>query len=98
VGNLDTTIKGLTPLVADYQIAGASSDITVVNLASNPNKLEVGDTVTFKTNYAAFLGLMNDPYIPKEVFPPLEQFETSLPGKWNVEVPKTIEDEPSQIC
>lgn len=90
VGNMDTSVDGLLPLVEEYQVAGGSSDITVVNLGSNPNNLVVGDTVTFKTNYAAFLGLMNDPYIPKEVVPPLEEFEEGFPHKWDVEVPKTI--------
>lgn len=93
VGNLDTTVEGLTPVVEDYQIAGSSSDITVVNLATNPNKLEVGDTVTFKTNYAAFLGLMNDPYIAKMVCPSLDEFEANLPDRWDVAVPKTLEEQ-----
>lgn len=90
VGNLDTSVEGLTPVVDEYQVAGGSSDITVVNLGSNPNNLAVGDTVTFKTNYAAFLGLMNDPYIRKEVVPPLDEFKKMFPSQWGVEVPKTI--------
>jgi len=92
VGNLDTDVSGLSPLIESYQVAGGSSDITVINLGDNPNNLTVGDTVTFHTNYAAFLGLMNDPYIAKEVTPSLEEFARSLPGRWNLEVPRTLED------
>ncbi len=90
VGNLDTSVDGLTPVVDEYSVAGGSSDITVVNLGSNPNKLTVGDTVTFRTNYAAFLGLMNDPYIDKEIVPDLESFKQSFPSNWNIDVPKII--------
>lgn len=93
VGHLDTDVEGLVPLVEEYQVAGASSDITVVNIGNNPNNLVVGDTVTFRTNYAAFLGLMNDPYIPKVVTPSLEEFESGIPDRWDVEVQKTLEDE-----
>lgn len=92
VGHLDTDVEGLIPVVEEYKLAGASSDITVVNIGTNPNKLEVGDTVTFKTNYAAFLGLMNDPYIPKVVTPSVEEFEAGIPERWDVEVPKTLEE------
>ncbi|MCP4679757.1 MAG: alanine/ornithine racemase family PLP-dependent enzyme [Deltaproteobacteria bacterium] len=93
VGHLDTNISGLTPLVSEYQVAGGSSDITVMNLGSNPNRLKLGDTVTFKTNYSAFLGLMNDPYIEKTVTPSLEEFKSELSKDWNLTVPKTLSDE-----
>jgi predicted amino acid racemase len=92
VGNLDTDVAGLSPLVAEYQVAGGSSDITVVNLGANPNNLTVGDTVSFRTNYAAFLRLMNDPYIPKVVTPSIEEFEKNLPERWSVEISKTVEE------
>jgi predicted amino acid racemase len=92
VGNLDTDVSGLTPLIESYSVAGGSSDITVVNLADNPNNLTVGDTVSFKCNYSAFLGLMNDPYIAKEVTPSVASFEQDLPDRWALEVPKTLEE------
>jgi len=96
VGNLDTSVEGLTPVVDEYQVAGGSSDITVVNLGTNPNDLAVGDTVTFKTNYAAFLGLMNDPYIRKEIIPSLSEFKERFPSRWDVEIPKTIPEAESE--
>ncbi|HPQ38732.1 MAG TPA: alanine racemase [bacterium] len=90
VGNLDTRVDGLTPVVDEYEVAGGSSDVTVVNLGSNPNHLTVGDSVTFKTNYAAFLGLMNDPYILKETVPSVTEFNSNLPEHWNIKVPETL--------
>ena len=78
VGQLDTDINGLIPLNPDYEIAGASSDITVVNLGSHPDGLKVGDSIEFRMDYAALLRLMNCRYIAKSVTPPLETFrETS---------------------
>jgi predicted amino acid racemase len=92
VGNLDTDVSGLTPLIDIYSVAGGSSDITVVNLGDNPNNLTVGDTVSFRCNYSAFLGLMNDPYIAKEVMPSIDSFKQELPELWALEVPKTLEE------
>jgi len=90
VGELDTDVGGLAPLNTNYQIAGASSDITVVNLGDSPDGLQVGDTIKFQTNYAAFVRLMNDPYISKVVRPSLSVFREELPDHWNIEVPPTL--------
>ena len=78
VGQLDTDINGLTPLNPEHQIAGASSDITVVNLGDDPGGLKVGDTIEFRLNYAALLRLMNCRYINKIVEPSLEVFEERI--------------------
>ncbi|OPZ68576.1 MAG: hypothetical protein BWY82_02511 [Verrucomicrobia bacterium ADurb.Bin474] len=65
LGQLDTDVSGLTPVHPDYQIAGASSDITVVNLGDSPDGLKVGDTIQFKVSYSALLRLMNGRYLDK---------------------------------
>ena len=62
IGHVDTDIAGLTPIDSDVQIAGASSDVTVLNLGEDQNGLRLGDTVTFKPSYSAFVRLMNNPY------------------------------------
>lgn len=90
VGQLDTDVAGLTPLNSNYQVAGASSDITAVNLGAGPDGLGVGDTIKFKTNYAAFVRLMNDPYIRKELTPPLEAFHEALPDRSHTFVQPTL--------
>jgi predicted amino acid racemase len=75
VGNLDTDISGLTPVNPRYSIAGASSDITVVNIGDDADGLKVGDTIKFSPNYAAFLRLMDGRYMKKEVFPSIPEFQ-----------------------
>jgi predicted amino acid racemase len=75
MGNLDTEISGLTPVNPQYSIAGASSDITVVNIGEASDGLEVGDTIQFRPNYAAFVRLMNGRYIEKVVRPSIESFK-----------------------
>ncbi len=92
VGQLDTDVAGLTPLNSQYEIAGASSDITVVNLGDKSDGLRIGDMIKFKSNYSAFVRLMNDPYLPKVVNPPLEEFMNDLPEQWKTEVPPAMEE------
>jgi predicted amino acid racemase len=78
IGNLDTEISGLTPLNPRYSIAGASSDITVVNIGEDADGLKVGDTIRFRPNYAAFVRLMDGRYVRKEVLPSVAEFERTL--------------------
>jgi len=78
VGNLDTEISGLAPINPRYSIAGASSDITVVNIGEDADGLKVGDTIQFRPNYAAFVRLMDGRYMRKEVTPPIADFETAM--------------------
>jgi predicted amino acid racemase len=75
VGNLDTEISGLSPIKERYSIAGASSDITVVNIGEDADGLKVGDTIRFRPNYAAFLRLMSGRYIQREVVPAISEFQ-----------------------
>ncbi|MBN2319325.1 MAG: alanine racemase [Acidobacteria bacterium] len=74
IGHLDTEISGLTPINPQYSIAGASSDITVVNIGDERDGLKVGDTIQFRPNYAAFVRLMNGKYIEKTVLPDVDRF------------------------
>ncbi len=78
LGQLDTDVTGLTPLAPEYHIAGASSDITVVNLGQNPGNLQVGDRIRFRMSYLAFASLMGNRYVDKQVIPPLSAFEEGL--------------------
>lgn len=83
VGQLDTEITGLAPLNPEHEIAGASSDITVVNLGSDPNGLSVGDSIDFRMNYAALLRLMNCRYIKKILSPSLEEFQEMMKEQYH---------------
>ena len=75
VGQLDTDIGGLTPVNPNHHIAGASSDITVVNIGDDSDGLKVGDTIKFRVNYPAMLRLMAGKYVTREVYPSLGEFE-----------------------
>ncbi len=74
VGQLDTDVTGLTSMNPQYRIAGASSDLTVVNIGERRDGLSIGDVIQFKVNYSALLRLMAGKYVAKEVEPPLEEF------------------------
>lgn len=67
VGHVDADINGLTPLDCNHGIAGASSDVTVVNLGQDCAGVSVGETLTFRPNYSAFVRLMNNPYTTKSL-------------------------------
>lgn len=93
VGQLDTEVAGLTPLDPDYQIAGASSDLTVVNIGEDKNNLKVGDTLKFKPSYGAFVRLMVGKYIDKVVTPDPDKFEDRLQKQDEVDLPPVIDEE-----
>jgi predicted amino acid racemase len=90
VGQLDTDIAGLTPVDTRYRIAGASSDITVVNLGSDAQGLKVGDSIKFRVNYSAMLRLMSGRYVAKEVTPDLTELQ-GIPESERSEVKPAIE-------
>ena len=75
IGELDTDVNGLTPVVQDYSIAGGSSDIIVVNVGDNPDNLKIGDTIKFKLKYSALLRLMSVNYLRKQVIPPISELD-----------------------
>jgi ornithine racemase len=65
VGLLDVEEGHIKPVMPDMQIAGASSDMIVMDLGDNPRKLKVGDMVEFSLDYMGILRLMNSDYIDK---------------------------------
>ncbi len=67
VGHVDTDVQGLTPRNPEYSLAGASSDVTVVNLGDEQNGMALGKTIRFRPNYSAFVRLMCNPYTEKRV-------------------------------
>jgi predicted amino acid racemase len=68
LGQVDTEVASLQPVNPNHRVAGASSDITVVNLGDEPSGIRVGDTLQFRPGYAALVRLMNNPYAEKRVF------------------------------
>ncbi|MBN2360983.1 MAG: alanine racemase, partial [Deltaproteobacteria bacterium] len=90
VGQLDTDVAGMRPEDPSFQVAGASSDITVLNVGEDPGDLMVGGTIRFQLNYAALLRLMSGPYVPKVVHPPLAEFEAMQKDAVRSSVPAVL--------
>lgn len=90
VGQLDTEVSGLTPIDPRYRIAGASSDLTVVNIGDDPGGLNIGDTIRFRVNYAALLRLMSGQYIGKALVPSIEEFAAQLTTEQRINVPPVV--------
>ncbi len=51
----------------EYEIAGASSDLTVLNVGAADSNLNVGDFIRFKVSYSALIRLMNNKYTEKVI-------------------------------
>jgi ornithine racemase len=90
IGQLDTDVKGLMPLDSRYHLAGASSDLTVLNVGDNPEGLELGDTVLFRPSYGSLVRLMLSPYLDKVVVPPIDEYLEAVRQSDRVEVPPTL--------
>ncbi|MFW5792871.1 MAG: alanine racemase [Bacteroidota bacterium] len=67
VGLLDISPDFLKPVDKNISIAGASSDMLVINLEKNPQKYKVGDLIKFKLKYMGALSLFNSNYTIKRV-------------------------------
>ena len=67
LGLLDIEEKHLAPADDSFSLAGASSDMIVVDLGENRNNLKVGDLLEFKTDYMGALRMLNSRYIDKRV-------------------------------
>ena len=98
IGQLDTEVSGLTPVNPEYQIAGASSDITVLNIGDDPDGLEVGGTLKFRASYSALLRLMNDKYIEKNTVPGVSQFAEEMDNDTCPSVPPIVEKRVHEVA
>ncbi len=91
VGQLDTDVQGLTPLDERYEIVGASSDLTVVNVGENPEGLTVGDTMRFRPSYGAMVRLMLSTYIDKRITPGLDEFRDQIESMSSLDLPPVLD-------
>lgn len=73
VGLLDVEDGHIKPVAEGMQIAGASSDMMVLDIGTNENELKVGNLVEFSVDYMGILRLMNSNYIEK-------RFEVATPS------------------
>jgi predicted amino acid racemase len=67
LGLLDIEQNHLYPTSDSCTLAGASSDMIVVDLGKNKKGYKVGDLLEFKTDYMGALRLLNSRYIDKRV-------------------------------
>ncbi len=65
LGLLDVEDGHINPVDANIQIAGASSDMIVLDLGENPQNHQVGDLVEFRMDYMGLLRIMNSHYVTK---------------------------------
>ncbi len=75
VGLLDIEVNHLNPIDPTMEIAGASSDMIVMDLGSNSKQYKVGDTIEFRVDYMGLLRLMNSTYIEKMFEDEIKVFE-----------------------
>ena len=67
IGLLDVEIKHLEFVDNDISIAGASSDVIVIDLGENKKKYKVGDLIEFKLDYMGTLRILNSKYVDKRI-------------------------------
>jgi predicted amino acid racemase len=67
LGLLDIKHEHMFPVDAAIEFAGASSDMIVVDLGTNPRGYKVGDLIEFRLDYLGVLTIMNSFYIDKKV-------------------------------
>lgn len=67
IGLLDVDINNIKPIDDSINLAGASSDMIVIDLKNNEKQYKVGDLIAFNLNYMSTLRIMNSRYIEKRV-------------------------------
>lgn len=67
IGLLDVEEKHLAPADDRIKIAGASSDMLVLDIGRNVQGLKVGSIVEFSTDYMGTLRIMNSKYVDKKL-------------------------------
>jgi len=67
IGLLDVDVNHLELVDKTIKIAGASSDMIVIDLIENRKKYKVGDLIEFKLDYMGTLRILNSKYIEKKI-------------------------------
>lgn len=70
IGLLDVEVNHLELVDKNISVAGASSDMIVIDLGKNKKKYKVGDLIEFKLDYMGILRILNSKYIEKKVTSP----------------------------
>jgi len=91
LGQLDIEVSGLSPATDGFEIAGASSDITAVNLGDDRGDLHLGDAIAFRPDYGALVRIMNNPSVAKQVCPSLQELQAAWADDGPDEMPAALE-------
>jgi len=67
IGLLDVDVNHIEIVDKTLKIAGASSDMIVIDLDNNRKKYKVGDLIEFKLDYMGALRILNSQYIEKKI-------------------------------
>ncbi|MBI9053283.1 MAG: alanine racemase [Bacteroidales bacterium] len=67
LGLLDVDINHIELVDKTIKIAGASSDMIVIDLDKNRKKYKVGDLIEFRLDYVGTLRIVNSKYIEKKI-------------------------------
>ena len=67
IGLLDIDMKHLEATNANVKLAGATSDMVVLDLGENLENFKVGDQMEFTLDYMGIVRIMNSKYIEKRV-------------------------------
>ena len=67
IGLLDVDINHIELVDKTLKVAGASSDMIVIDLNKNKKKYKVGDLIEFQLDYMGTLRILNSKYIDKKV-------------------------------
>jgi len=67
LGLLDVEVNHLELVDKSLTLAGASSDMIIIDLGENKKKYQVGDLIEFKLDYMGILRIINSKYIEKKI-------------------------------
>jgi predicted amino acid racemase len=67
MGLLDVDEAHIQVVDENLKVAGASSDMIVIDLGANEKNYKVGDLIEFKPDYMATLSVLNSNYIEKKI-------------------------------
>ncbi len=67
LGLLDVEVEHIELVDRSLKLAGASSDMIVIDIDKNKKKYKVGDLIEFRLDYMGILRIMNSKYIEKKV-------------------------------
>lgn len=67
LGLLDVEVEHIELVDRSLKLAGASSDMIVIDIDKNKKKYKVGDLIEFRLDYMGILRIMNSKYIEKKI-------------------------------